>query len=159
MDSLVNWYYAYYLHLNHTKIAKANLDLQKVKTEAVNFLKQDPQFIFVVDMEHLSEITLPNKLKEQLANGYNRNRCGDIQVVCNPNFIAAKVDDKYIGTTHSAWNPYDAHIPLIFMGWKVKHGETFRTTKIVDIAATVCALLHIQVPNACIGDDIYELHK
>ena len=159
VDSLVNWYYAYYLHLNHTKIAKANLDLQKVKTEAVNFLKQDPQFIFVVDMEHLSEITLPNKLKEQLANGYNRNRCGDIQVVCNPNFIAAKVDDKYIGTTHSAWNPYDAHIPLIFMGWKVKHGGTFRTTKIVDIAATVCALLHIQVPNACIGDDIYELHK
>lgn len=159
VDSLFNWFYAYYLHLDHAAIAKANLDINAVKREAVNYLSQDPQFAFVIDMQQLNATTLPQKLKEQLANGYNKHRSGDIQVICNPNILAAKVDQQYIGTTHSAWNPYDAHIPLIFMGWHVKPCETFRTTKIVDIAATVCAMLHIQVPNACIGDAITEVAR
>lgn len=159
VDSLFNWFYAYYLHLDHAAIAKAKLDINAVKHEAVKYLSQDPQFAFVVDMQQLNATTLPQKLKEQLANGYNKHRCGDIQVICNPNVLAAKVDQQYIGTTHSAWNPYDAHIPLIFMGWHIQPGETFRTTKIIDIAATVCAMLHIQVPNACIGDAITEVSK
>ena len=108
-------------------------------------------------MQNLNATTLPSKLKEQLANGYNLHRSGDIQVVCNPNVVDAKVNEKYIGTTHSAWNPYDAHIPLIFMGWKVEHGQTAKTTHIVDIAPTVCSMLHIQEPNACIGETIEEV--
>ena len=157
VDSLFNWFYAYSLHINQGAIAKANLQIDKVKQEAVNFLSKDSQFAFVVDMQNLNATTLPSKLKEQLANGYNLHRSGDIQVVCNPNVVAAKVDEKYIGTTHSAWNPYDAHIPLIFMGWKVEHGQTAKTTHIIDIAPTVCSMLHIQEPNACIGETIEEV--
>ena len=40
------------------------------------------------------------------------------------------------------------------MGWKIGHGNTYQPTKIVDMAATVCALLNIQMPNACIGTAI-----
>ena len=64
-----------------------------------------------------------------------------------------------IGTTHSAWNPYDAHIPLLFYGWKVEHGSTSREVHITDIAPTVTQMLHIQQPNACVGEAIGEIVK
>ena len=63
------------------------------------------------------------------------------------------------GTTHGAWNPYDAHIPLVFMGWNISHGATNERCHIVDIAPTVCALLHIQMPNAAIGTAIVPVTK
>ena len=47
------------------------------------------------------------------------------------------------------WN-----MPVLIMGWKIGHGNTYQPTKIVDMAATVCALLNIQMPNACIGTAI-----
>ena len=40
------------------------------------------------------------------------------------------------------------------MGWNIKHGATALPTRIVDIAPTVCQMLHIQQPNACIGNAI-----
>jgi len=61
------------------------------------------------------------------------------------------------GTTHSVWNPYDTHIPLIFMGWKIEHGTMYRTTHMTDISATIAALLHIQMPSGCIGSPIAEV--
>ena len=62
-----------------------------------------------------------------------------------------------VGTTHGEWNPYDAHIPLLFYGWKVEHGATSREVHITDIAPTVCQKLHIQQPNACVGEPITEI--
>jgi phosphopentomutase len=63
------------------------------------------------------------------------------------------------GTTHGTWNPYDAHIPLVFMGWGIKHGSLTRETHMTDIAPTVAELLHIQAPNGNIGTAIGEVLK
>ena len=59
------------------------------------------------------------------------------------------------GTNHIAWSPDDSHIPLIFMGWGVPHGWDNRTHHVVDIAATITALLNIQQPNACVGHAVF----
>jgi phosphopentomutase len=61
------------------------------------------------------------------------------------------------GANHSLWNPYDTHIPLLFMGWKVKHGVSNRRVTITDIAATVAALLHVQMPSGCVGVPVTEV--
>ena len=60
------------------------------------------------------------------------------------------------GTTHGVWNPYDSHIPFLLMGWGVKPGRTDAKTTINDIAATVCALIHVQMPNGCIGNAVVD---
>ncbi|MFM2358065.1 MAG: hypothetical protein RLY16_57, partial [Bacteroidota bacterium] len=61
------------------------------------------------------------------------------------------------GTTHGLWNPYDAHIPLVFFGNGIKKGSTNRETYMTDISATVAALLHIQMPSGCVGKVITEV--
>ena len=68
-----------------------------------------------------------------------------------PAILGGKDDPQYKGTQHGQPFPYDTHIPCIYYGWNVPHGETTQETHITDIAATVCALLHIQMPNGCIG--------
>ena len=89
--------------------------------------------------------------------GYHSRRSGDILVVPEPGYYSFGKTSSPVGTTHGEWNPYDAHIPLLFYGWKVDHGATSREVHITDIAATVCQMLHIQQPNACIGEPILEV--
>jgi phosphopentomutase len=57
------------------------------------------------------------------------------------------------------WNPYDAHIPLLWYGWGIKAGKTNRETYMTDIAPTLAALLHIQMPGGSIGKVISEVMK
>jgi phosphopentomutase len=89
------------------------------------------------------------------SNGYFSKRCGDIQLILEPGWI----DGGNTGTTHGLWNPYDAHIPLLWYGWGIKKGASNREVYMTDIAPTVAALLHIQMPNGCVGKVIQEVMK
>ena len=128
-----------------------------VKQAAVALLKENKEIQFVVDFEKATYTTIPQLIRERIVNGYNPDRSGDIFIVPKPQHIAGGDNPAYKGTTHCVWNPYDAHIPLLFYGWNVLHGSTSAPTYIVDIAPTVCAMLHIQMPNACIGNAITEV--
>jgi hypothetical protein len=48
---------------------------------------------------------------------------------------------------------------LLFFGWNIKPGKTYRETYMTDIAATIAALLQIQMPNGCVGKVITEVMK
>ena len=88
--------------------------------------------------------------------GFNYNLAGDIQVVYNSgNFFTSSL----VGATHGTMYAYDSHIPLLWMGWGVKQGTSHRTVYMSDIAATVAALLKIQVPSGNVGSVIGELIK
>jgi phosphopentomutase len=89
------------------------------------------------------------------ANGYNIKRSGDIQFTLKPGYF----DGGKKGTTHGLWNPYDAHIPLLFFGWGVKPGKLNRETYMTDISATLAAMLKIQMPSGCVGKVIAEVMK
>jgi hypothetical protein len=47
----------------------------------------------------------------------------------------------------------------VFMGWGIRQGSSNATVHMTDIAPTVAALLHIQMPNGCIGTPITQLIK
>ena len=75
-------------------------------------------------------------------------RSGDIQLIVQPanyDVYGEKIDG---GTTHGTWNPYDAHIPFLLMGWHVEPGETHERVWMTDIVPTVCAMIDIQIPTA-----------
>ena len=111
---------------------------------------------YAVDMEDMTVAHVPEPLKTMIVNGYNRARSGCIQIILEPGWYSGH---GATGTTHGSWNPYDTHIPLLWYGWGIPKGETHRTTYMTDIAATLAALLNIQMPNACIGNVITEIVK
>ena len=141
----------YRFYLDHEAIAAQGLDLQRVKDVVIEYLRQSPNISFVTDYEKAAYAPIPAFLRERILLGYNFHRSGDIIVCVDPGYYEFGSWSSPVGTTHGEWNPYDAHIPLVFYGWKVPHGENATEVYITDIAATVCALLHIQQPNACIG--------
>jgi arylsulfatase A-like enzyme len=145
----------YRFFLDHAAIAAQGLDLQRVKDVVIEYLRTCPYISFVVDYEKAAQAPVPMMLRERMLNGYNFHRSGDIIVCVEPGFYDFGPWSSPVGTTHGEWNPYDAHIPLLFYGWQVPHGENAREVHITDIAPTVCSLLHIQQPNACIGDALH----
>jgi len=139
---------------NKNRIDSLKLDFQKIKNTTVDFLQHQEGIQFAVDQDKIAEASIPSNLKEMMINGYNRQRSGSVLMITMPGWLPYYSKK---GTTHSVWNPYDTHIPLIFMGWKIEHGSTNRTTFMTDISATLAALLHIQMPNGCIGTPVTEI--
>ena len=143
------------IFLDHKSIASANLNLKDVKAKAKELLEKKPNVTYVVDYDEVATMPIAQPIRERIINGYSRERGGDLLIVTNPGWINSSANPTYKGTSHSLWNPDDSHIPLIFMGWGVKPGETSRPTFMTDIAPSVCSLLHIQMPNACVGNSVF----
>lgn len=144
----------YQVNLNNPLIKTNKLNVSEIKKDCMEFLQQQSGVQNVIDMDKIEEASIPTTLRTRIVNGYNRERCGAIQIILKPGWYSGY---GLTGTTHGTWNPYDAHIPLVFMGWGIQHGHLNRETHMTDIAATVAALLHIQAPNGCIGQPISEV--
>lgn len=141
----------YQFYFNDSIIAAAGLKKQDLVDAAIEELKKDDKYLYVFDYEHVADATLPAVLKERLINGYHRTRCGEIVVITRVQHFGATDSPDYKGTTHGQPFTYDAHIPFVLMGWNVPHGESVEPVNIIDIAPTVCAMLHIQKPDASVG--------
>lgn len=145
---------SYCVVLNHDAISNAGLELDKVKADVTDYFQTKEYIAYAVDMDKAATATVPSYIKEKMINGYCRQRNGDIQLIVKPGWYEVYGDKVDGGTTHGVWNPYDAHIPFLMMGWGVKHGKTNHRTYITDIAPTICNLVHIQMPNGCIGNAV-----
>ncbi|RQO31622.1 alkaline phosphatase family protein [Taibaiella sp. KBW10] len=154
-DSLVH-FDNYQIYFNEAAIAKNNLDLKAISAETKRIIEQVDFVSYVFDMKDQTTNIAPEHIWEMAVNGYNRKRSGDLQVILDPGHYSGYGST---GTTHGSWNPYDAHIPLIFYGWGIQKGASFKPYYMTDIAPTIAALLHIQAPNANIGTPIVEVLK
>lgn len=151
---LARYIMSYNVVLDHDAIAKAGLKLRNIKSDVVEYFQNKDYVAYAVDMDKVSTSTIPSIIKEKIINGYCRKRNGDVQLIIQPGWYEIYGDKIDAGTTHGEWNPYDAHIPFLMMGWGVKPGKTSHPTYITDIAATICNLVHIQMPNGCIGNAV-----
>lgn len=140
-------------YFNHQAIKDANADFDAIKSLAIETLKEQDGIMDAIDLSKLASSTLPEPIKKAITNGYNARRSGDVYYILKSNYF----EGGKTGTTHGAWFPYDSHIPCVFMGWNVKPGKTNKTHYMTDIAATLAAMLHIQMPSGCIGEPITEL--
>ncbi|MBL7725584.1 MAG: alkaline phosphatase family protein [Chitinophagaceae bacterium] len=146
----------YQVHLNHPALDSAKLDKSEIIDWIIQKLLAEPEIDRAFSLKELNNIPLPATVRKMLNNGYYPKRNGDIQFIPKPNYIDAW---NNTGTTHGLWNPYDTHIPLLWYGWGIKQGKTNRDTYMTDIAPTLGALLHIQMPNGSIGEVITEVLK
>jgi len=146
----------YQFSLNLAAIDSAKLDKDKILDEIINYLSWQPGIARAFRLDEMMEGPLNQTVREMYANGYYPKRSGQVQFVLEPHWIEGMAAT---GTTHGSWNPYDAHIPLVWYGWGIKQGKLNRETYMTDIAATLAALLHIQMPSGCVGHVITEVLK
>ena len=143
------------VYFDHSVIEAQKADFNQIKEATTAYLIKQAGIANAVNLQALAQATLPEEIKKRITNGYYPSRSGDIYFLLQANWF----DGGETGSTHGAWYPYDSHIPLVFMGWKVKHGHTNQTYYMTDIAATLAAMLHIQMPSGSVGAPITELTK
>jgi predicted AlkP superfamily pyrophosphatase or phosphodiesterase len=151
--NLITQFINYQFYLDDSAIVRNGLDKKIIVKYMVDVLKNEAGVSNVVDLSDIANAPLQEKPKWMLQNGYNQKLSGDVQVILKPQWF----ESWQKGTTHGLWNPYDSHIPLLWFGWKVPAGYTNREVYMTDIAPTVSALLHIQMPNASVGKVIEEV--
>ncbi len=160
-DRLILSFTNYQVQLNNVTIKRLKLDESAIKNDIIQYLQQQPAIAFAVDMQKAQTANIPDELRERIIKGFNAGRSGAIQIILQPGWFGGRVaaGGKSTGTSHGTWNPYDAHIPFVLMGWGIKHGALTRETHMTDIAPTIAALLHIQTPNGTIGKPVSEVLK
>jgi len=152
-DSLLRAVTDYQVYLNEPKFTSIQ-QRDEVKKLIVDWFYKQEGVAYAIDMENMGNANVPEPIKTMIVNGYNKQRSGCIQIILQPGWYS---DSHKTGTTHGTWNPYDTHIPLLWYGWGIPKGETHRRVNMTDIAATLSALLHIQMPNGCVGSVITEI--
>lgn len=143
------------IYFDRKSIADAELELAKVKAKAKQLLEKKENITYVVDYDNVATQPIAQPIRERIINGYSRERGGDLLIITNPGWVNCPSSPDYKGTNHGLWNPDDSHIPLIFMGWGITPGATSHPTSMTDIAPSVCSMLHIQMPNACVGNPVF----
>lgn len=148
----------YRIFLNNDVLENVE-EREKVINGIVDYVRTLPTYATAYAFDCIRTAPLPERLAEQILKGYYRGRSGDIIMIPKPHYYSSWKGAPEGQTTHGEWNPYDAHIPCLFYGWHIPQGATSREVHIVDIAPTICQLLHIQQPSACIGEAITEITK
>ncbi len=149
----------YRIYLDWDTIRKQGLDASAVERYVLEKVRQEKDVVFAASFRELASSPLPPLLRDRALMGYYPGRSGDIIYIVKPGYYEYGSWSSPTGTTHGEWNPYDAHVPCLFYGWRVPHGATSRQVSITDIAPTVCQLLHIQEPDACSGVAITEITR
>lgn len=156
--NLVSGLLNYQIFLDNEKIDSLCISKENVVAAAIDYIKRGEGVYCAVEQENAGTATLPSPIKNRIVNGYYPGRSGEIQIIMQPGWYGLE-SEATGGTDHGVWHPYDTHVPLIFFGSGINPGATFTPVEITDIAATVCALLHIQMPDGCIGKPVTELTK
>ncbi len=142
-------------YLNHALLKARKISVSQVYEVVRETLLQRNDVADVIDLQHISESSIPTYQQGYVRNGFNPRRSGDILYFLNPSWFTG----RNTGTTHGSVYRYDTHVPLLWYGWKIKHGETSGRTNISDIAPTVADLLSILEPNGSVGNVITEVVK
>lgn len=145
----------YQVSLNHPKMEAAKIESEPIIEWIIQYLKKNDAVSNAFATSAIMTTPINKTLREMLVNGYYPEHSGDVQIILKPGYM----EGGATGTTHGQWYPYDAHIPLLWYGWGINKGKTNRETYMTDIAATVAALLHIQMPSGSVGKVIEEVIK
>lgn len=155
IDDIVEAATSSQIYLNWDNVEKQNKDVDH--NELMHFVSQELKKHAGVNdawpSQDLASAPWPEPVKSRFIKGYNVQRGGDVMFVIKPGWKGGSEN----GATHGLWYPYDAHIPLVWMGWNIDHGYTNRFVGMTDIAPTLSALLKIQMPSGSIGNPILEI--
>ena len=106
----------------------------------------------VYTRDELLQGAVPNdRIGQRILRGFFAPRSGDLEVLFEPYWIR-----QAAGTTHGTPYNYDAHIPLIVMGARIKPGEYTAPAALNDLAPTLATLARVEIPSGSVGRVLTE---
>lgn len=151
--NLVLSYSNFNVFLNRDLIKEKGLELAKVKQSFKEFLMSQ----FFVKRVYTQEDILTGSAQDYylsfIFKGYDVKQSGDLVILEGAGFL----ESIETGTTHGTPNSYDTNVPLLFYGWNVPKGESYKKEYITEIAPTLSKMLKITFPNGTESEVLEEL--
>ena len=139
-------------YLNYDLIKRLDLDPVEVRRVARDAVVAVPHVARVYTRDQLLNGDVgPDRIGTRVLRGFNAQRSGDLEIILEPYWMR-----QATGTTHGSPYNYDAHIPLILMGERIKAGEYFDPVALNDLAPTLATLLRVEIPNGSSGRVLRE---
>ena len=143
------------IYFDKEAIKEKGMELSKVKQAFSAYLMTQPQVKRVYSEEEILSSTGNDYFLNFIAKGYDPNQNGDLVILDKPGYI----EYGATGTSHGTAYPYDTHVPMLFYGWKIPHGESFAKKVITQIAPTLALKLKVTMPNGTEGEVLEEILK
>jgi len=139
-------------YLNYALIEEKQLDPAEVRRVAAAAAMKVPHVARVYTRDQLLRAEVVSDLiGTRVLRGFNAQRSGDLEVILEPYWMR-----QATGTTHGSPYNYDAHIPLIVMGRRVKTGTYPGRVALNDLAPTLAALIDVDAPAGSSGRVLTE---
>ena len=103
-----------------------------------------PWFLGAFTADDVRTNRMGGDLARQVARTFHPDRSGDVVLVPRPYVFFGS--GPTLRTNHGSPYRYDTHVPLLFYGWGVRAGSSWKPVSTVDIAPTVAALLGVDAP-------------
>jgi Type I phosphodiesterase / nucleotide pyrophosphatase len=149
----VRFYWSQNLYLNHELIEDARIPLDEFQNRVAMFLIQFEGVSNAITSYTLQTTSFQDGIFRKIQNGFNQKRSGDIIISLAPGWTEKNNDSS----VHSSSAPGDAHVPLLWYGWKTGRTTITRPVNMTDIAPTLAFFLDISWPNAASGEPILEI--
>lgn len=139
-------------YLNYDLIASLKLDPVDVRRAAAEAAMAVPHVARVYTRDQLQRGDIStDRIAQRVLRGFNAQRSGDLEILLEPYWLR-----QANGTTHGSPYNYDAHIPLIVMGTRIKPGEYYGHVALNDLAPTLATLVGVEIPAASVGRVLTE---
>lgn len=151
--NLVLNYSNYNVYLNRDVIKEKGLELAKVKQTFKDFLMGQIQVKRVYTEEEVLASTGGDYYLNFIFKGYDPKLNGDLVILEGTGYL----ESIATGTTHGTPNSYDTNVPLLFYGWHIPNGESYKKEYITTISPTLSRLLKIPFPNGTESEVLEEM--
>jgi predicted AlkP superfamily pyrophosphatase or phosphodiesterase len=151
--NLVSNYSNFNIYLNKNLISEKGLELSKVKQSFKDFLMTQDHVKRVYTQEEILSATGQDYYLNFIFKGYDPKQNGDLVVLQGTGYL----ESRETGTTHGTPNSYDTNVPLLFYGWNVPVGESYKKQYITQIAPTLSKMLKITFPNGTESEVLEEV--
>jgi hypothetical protein len=140
-------------YLNYALMAERAVDPAAVRLVAAAAAAAVPQVSRVYTRDQLLHGDVPSDaFSRRIVQSFHPQRSGDLEIVLHPFWIR-----QTSGTTHGTPYPYDAHIPLIFLGDGIRPGRYTQHVALNDVAPTLATRLGTSVPSGSVGRVLSEV--
>jgi predicted AlkP superfamily pyrophosphatase or phosphodiesterase len=147
----VKYYSDKQIYLNQLLVDAAKLSLAEVQLKAAQFISEFEGVANATTGTVLQTNNFTEGNMRKFQNSYSLVRSGDIMINLKPGWIEKRRYNSKGAIQQSSPYRYDAHVPLLFYGWKIKHTEILEPIHMKDIAPTLCHFLNISYPSGATG--------
>ncbi len=146
-----NWVEGYFsknIYLNRRLAEKKGLDFKKIQYQAEQFMMEFQGVQSVYTTENLAYTSGTDyDLTQKIKNSVNYKRSGTIIFTLLPGWVEVDGNDNIISLSERTHQ----QTFTVFYGFDIKPQKITQQIQFVDIAPTLCSLLSIPLPNACVG--------